>query len=103
MQRQPCLVSVHVSQLHFSRAPVGLSRPARALQPSEDEARVTDLKDSPVNNRLQQPQTIALFLETAIGPAKELPPINKNMILLFLKLYKPKTQTLRVSDALFMC
>ncbi|EIE26652.1 cysteine proteinase [Coccomyxa subellipsoidea C-169] len=86
----------------FAKRQNSTLRPARALQPSEDEARVTDLKDSPVNNRLQQPQTIALFLETAIGPAKELPPINKNMILLFLKLYKPKTQTLRYVGRIFV-
>ena len=60
--------------------------------------RVTDVKDGPtLSSRLQQPQTIALFLETPVAPAKELPAINKTCILLFLKFYDPKTQSLRVS------
>lgn len=72
-------------------------RPAKALLPSEDELRVTDVKDGPaISTRLQQPQTIALFLETPVPPSTELPPINKSIILLFLKFYEPKTQTLRV-------
>lgn len=75
-------------------------RPAKALSPSEDELRVTDVKDGPaMSTRLQQPQTIALFLETPVPPSTELPPINKSVILLFLKFYNPKTQTLRVRAA----
>lgn len=68
--------------------------------------RVTDVKDSPgLSSRLQQPQTIALFLETPVAPATELPPINKTFILLFLKFYNPKTQSLQVSagSALPVC
>ncbi|CAL8466972.1 g6508 [Coccomyxa elongata] len=86
----------------FARRQNNTLRPAKALSPSEDELRVTDVKDGPaMSTRLQQPQTIALFLETPVPPSTELPPINKSVILLFLKFYDPKTQTLRYIGRIF--
>lgn len=65
---------------------------------------MTDIKDSPgLSSRLQQPQTIALFLETPMGPSKELFSINKTFILLFLKFYNPKNQSLHVSAVSQLC
>ena len=62
--------------------------------------RVCDIKDGgPLTNsaRLGGPLPLPLFLETPLPPQAELPPLSKQTLLLFLKLYDPHSQTLRVS------
>lgn len=62
--------------------------------------RVTDVRDlAPAggHTRLGPAQPVCLFVETPVPPQTELQPVSKTSILLFLKLYNPKDQTLKVS------
>lgn len=65
--------------------------------------RVCDIKDGGpqvASARLGGPLPLPLFLETPLPPQAELPALNsKHTLLLFLKLYDPASQALRVRRA----
>ena len=73
-------------------------RPSRAITEDEDSQNIEHIRDSPgmLGSRMGPHPPLQLYHEVELNKERDLLPVSTANILLFLKLYEPKTENLKV-------
>ena len=73
-------------------------RPSRAITEDEDTQNIEHIRDSPgmLGSRMGPHPPLQLYHEVELNKERDLLPVSTANILLFLKLYEPKTENLKV-------